>query len=177
MDQIATNHGQREGLRDPVCGMATTTESEHQAIHDGETYYFCCARCVEKFTSSPNAYLAAGPAEHHAHPHAGSANAGGSLPGPTSARCVRRFARTTPPPAPSVVWRSSGRLLRRTNNPQRTRGLRALETTITSVCGVAACAPRGLMSRANTAPVRESSTRGMSARPTERACGRALISC
>ena len=45
MDQIATNHGQREGLRDPVCGMATTTESEHQAIHDGETYYFCCARC------------------------------------------------------------------------------------------------------------------------------------
>ena len=47
MEQSVKNHehcgGQHEGLRDPVCGMAVTAESEHRAVHDGETYHCCSA--------------------------------------------------------------------------------------------------------------------------------------
>jgi Cu+-exporting ATPase len=78
MDQIATNDEQREGLRDAVCGMTVTAESKHQVGHDGETYYFCSARCLEKFRDSPDAYLAAGPGEHDAHTNAGGMDGGAS---------------------------------------------------------------------------------------------------
>ncbi|GMQ75133.1 MAG: heavy metal translocating P-type ATPase [Gammaproteobacteria bacterium] len=67
MEQSAKNHGHccggqqeesHEELHDPVCGMVVTAESKHQASHDGETYYFCCAGCLEKFRASPDEYLA-----------------------------------------------------------------------------------------------------------------------
>jgi Cu+-exporting ATPase len=87
MEQPAKNHEhsgeQRKGLRDPVCGMAVTAESEHRAVHDGETYHFCSTRCLEKFRASPGAYLAGEPGEHHthAHGHARGTSAGGSPAG------------------------------------------------------------------------------------------------
>ena len=30
-------------LKDPVCGMAVTAQSEHHAEHEGRPYYFCSA--------------------------------------------------------------------------------------------------------------------------------------
>ncbi len=65
MEHSAKDHetccgGRHEELHDPVCGMTVTAESEHHAIHDDEAYYFCSARCLEKFRASPDAYLAVG---------------------------------------------------------------------------------------------------------------------
>jgi Cu+-exporting ATPase len=61
MDQTAKNHehggDHREELRDPVCGMKVTEESGHHTTHDGETYYFCCARCLENSGSPTGAYI------------------------------------------------------------------------------------------------------------------------
>ena len=44
--------------RDPVCGMAVARAgARHTARHKGRTYYFCCARCRERFSASPAEYL------------------------------------------------------------------------------------------------------------------------
>lgn len=54
------DHKQGDGdgaLRDPVCGMKVTADSEHRYEHDGETYRFCSGRCREKFATDPNRYL------------------------------------------------------------------------------------------------------------------------
>ena len=37
-------------LKDPVCGMTVTEQSQHRAEHDGRPYYFCSAKCL---ASSP----------------------------------------------------------------------------------------------------------------------------
>ncbi len=55
-----TKHDESAGnasLRDPVCGMAVTSASEHRFAHEGETHYFCSARCREKFQAAPARYL------------------------------------------------------------------------------------------------------------------------
>ena len=45
--------------RDPVCGMAVDpAAARHKAEHAGETYYFCCAGCREKFVVDPARFLA-----------------------------------------------------------------------------------------------------------------------
>ncbi len=87
MEQSAKNHqhsgDQHKGLRDPVCGMAVTAESGHSAVHDGDTYHFCSALCLEKFRASPDEYLTGQPGEHrtHAHGHARGTSVGGSPTG------------------------------------------------------------------------------------------------
>ncbi len=44
---------------DPVCGMTVdVATAKHTAEHDGKPYYFCCARCREKFVAEPARYLA-----------------------------------------------------------------------------------------------------------------------
>ena len=44
--------------RDPVCGMQVALESAPAtAQRDGQTYYFCCPRCAEKFSADPQRYL------------------------------------------------------------------------------------------------------------------------
>ena len=49
--------------RDPVCGMTVDPAvSPHQADHLGVRYHFCSARCVARFTASPQTYLAPRPA-------------------------------------------------------------------------------------------------------------------
>src|SRR5580692_8424924 len=63
--------------KDPVCGMSVDpATAKHRAEHAGETFYFCCNGCREKFVAEPSRYLAepthapAGAAHEHAH-HAG----------------------------------------------------------------------------------------------------------
>ena len=44
--------------RDPVCGMEVERAgARHTARHEGQTFYFCCARCRERFTAAPDEFL------------------------------------------------------------------------------------------------------------------------
>jgi Cu+-exporting ATPase len=44
--------------KDPVCGMSVDPHTaKHRREHGGRTYYFCSARCAEKFEAEPQAYL------------------------------------------------------------------------------------------------------------------------
>ena len=45
-------------LTDPVCGMTVTESSGHTLQHEGRAYYFCSARCQDKFAANPGQYLA-----------------------------------------------------------------------------------------------------------------------
>ena len=60
--------------KDPVCGMMVDPEKAAGKVeHDGKTYYFCSARCVERFRNEPEKFRAApGTAgmEHKAAPAA-----------------------------------------------------------------------------------------------------------
>ena len=45
-------------VKDPVCGMSVDpATAKHRLEHEGKTYYFCCAHCVEKFKAEPQKYL------------------------------------------------------------------------------------------------------------------------
>ena len=44
--------------RDPVCGMSVEcADASHTARHEGQTFYFCCARCRERFAEAPEDFL------------------------------------------------------------------------------------------------------------------------
>ena len=44
---------------DPVCGMTVVVATaRHRADHEGRAYYFCNARCREKFLAAPARWLA-----------------------------------------------------------------------------------------------------------------------
>jgi Cu+-exporting ATPase len=44
--------------KDPVCGMTVDPERAAASyVHAGETYYFCCPHCLEKFRMDPENYL------------------------------------------------------------------------------------------------------------------------
>ncbi len=48
----------RETVIDPVCGMSVDpVTAKHSHAHGGQTYYFCCGRCRERFAAYPEAYL------------------------------------------------------------------------------------------------------------------------
>ena len=52
---------------DPVCGMSVAADSRHRLEHQGTTYRFCCAGCVEKFRADPGRFLEGASVEpHHA---------------------------------------------------------------------------------------------------------------
>ncbi|MGX9857567.1 heavy metal translocating P-type ATPase (plasmid) [Limimaricola variabilis] len=43
---------------DPVCGMSIDVETaKHVSEHEGETFYFCSAKCREKFETRPEIFL------------------------------------------------------------------------------------------------------------------------
>src|ERR1700733_12021313 len=43
---------------DPVCGMSVDpSRATSKREHAGDTYYFCCESCANKFTASPETYL------------------------------------------------------------------------------------------------------------------------
>ncbi|MCH8264182.1 MAG: heavy metal translocating P-type ATPase [Proteobacteria bacterium] len=44
-------------LHDPVCGMAVTTDSQHQHNYADSPYYFCGDGCRKKFSDNPEQYL------------------------------------------------------------------------------------------------------------------------
>ena len=47
-----------EPVTDPVCGMKVDPDrTPHYAQHDGRTFYFCAARCRERFLADPEHYL------------------------------------------------------------------------------------------------------------------------
>ena len=51
-------------MKDPVCGMSVDPHTaKHTAMHAGRPYYFCSARCRERFIADPEKYLAPGPAQ------------------------------------------------------------------------------------------------------------------
>jgi len=52
-----------EKLRDPVCGMTVTSDAAHSVMYQAQTYYFCSAHCLSKFTEHPETYL------HKDHSH------------------------------------------------------------------------------------------------------------
>src|ERR1700683_5480955 len=53
------NHESQSPLsRDPVCGMSVDpSRSKSQREHAGQTHYFCCESCANKFPVSPSTYL------------------------------------------------------------------------------------------------------------------------
>ncbi len=76
-------------LKDPVCGMIAKPDSPHRHVHEGNPYFFCSGRCLEKFRAEPGRYLGHGE--------------------PATARApVARGARYTCPMHPEVVRDSPG---------------------------------------------------------------------
>ncbi|AOW15563.1 copper-transporting ATPase [Hydrogenophaga crassostreae] len=57
-----TPQGHDEGLKDPVCGMKVTKQSEHHVEHKGKPYFFCSEKCQTKFVAEPARYTGAGAA-------------------------------------------------------------------------------------------------------------------
>jgi P-type Cu+ transporter len=43
---------------DPVCGMTVVRDGGRNVEHGGRTYFFCCARCQQRFSADPERYLA-----------------------------------------------------------------------------------------------------------------------
>ncbi|RYF31053.1 MAG: heavy metal translocating P-type ATPase, partial [Comamonadaceae bacterium] len=43
-------------MKDPVCGMAVTAQSQYTALHEGHNYYFCSAKCQGRFVEAPHKY-------------------------------------------------------------------------------------------------------------------------
>ena len=49
--------------RDPVCGMSVERAGAgHTHRHEGQTFYFCCARCRDRFAAAPEEFLGERPA-------------------------------------------------------------------------------------------------------------------
>jgi P-type Cu+ transporter len=56
-------------VTDPVCGMKVDPASaKHRLSHEGQDYFFCCARCRERFAAEPAKYLAPRQSEPPAPP-------------------------------------------------------------------------------------------------------------
>lgn len=51
-----------QSVKDPVCGMMVDPVTAKHHDHEGVTYYFCGARCLDKFRAEPGRYLAPRPA-------------------------------------------------------------------------------------------------------------------
>ncbi|WP_175817885.1 heavy metal translocating P-type ATPase [Burkholderia diffusa] len=49
--------GSGAALRDPVCGMPVTADSQFRSEHGGRRYFFCSASCQEKFQAAPSKYV------------------------------------------------------------------------------------------------------------------------
>jgi P-type Cu+ transporter len=51
-------HGAAHSVIDPVCGMTVDPDTaKHRHSVDGDSYYFCSARCHDKFAAEPAKYL------------------------------------------------------------------------------------------------------------------------
>jgi len=52
----SAEHGEQMH-KDPVCGMTVKESTPHAYEHNGRRYFFCGARCLEKFRADPAKYL------------------------------------------------------------------------------------------------------------------------
>jgi len=71
------HHTVTQSAKDPVCGMQVDiAHASVKADHGGQTWYFCCQGCRDKFLAEPDKYLssAALPVTGH-HPHPTPAHA------------------------------------------------------------------------------------------------------
>ena len=44
-------------VKDIVCGMDVSTDSEFHTLHGSEKYYFCSEHCLHKFNANPKEYI------------------------------------------------------------------------------------------------------------------------
>ena len=58
-DSHVHSHEGEGTVKDVVCGMTVKQDSPHHYLHEGKTYLFCGASCLEKFKKDPKAYLGA----------------------------------------------------------------------------------------------------------------------
>jgi Cu+-exporting ATPase len=66
-------HHTLEHERDPICGMSVDpATTPHHAEHAGQRYFFCGARCRDRFTAEPDRYLSDDQAGHAAAAPAGA---------------------------------------------------------------------------------------------------------
>lgn len=50
--------GSQQAVEDPVCGMMINPEEAEDTFdYEGETYYFCCEECKDRFRSNPEEYI------------------------------------------------------------------------------------------------------------------------
>ena len=53
-----SHHHAAVAIKDPVCGMSVDPRTaKHRLDHDGETYFFCSAHCLQKFGATPDVYV------------------------------------------------------------------------------------------------------------------------
>jgi P-type Cu+ transporter len=51
-----------EAVHDPVCGMTVDpARAKHRVEHAGDSYFFCSAKCRERFTADPARYVVSAP--------------------------------------------------------------------------------------------------------------------
>jgi P-type Cu+ transporter len=66
LHQHASHHGAdgvSDAVKDPVCGMTVDPQkTPHRASHSGIAYFFCSARCRDKFEHEPSRYAVTNPA-------------------------------------------------------------------------------------------------------------------
>jgi Cu+-exporting ATPase len=56
------HHPEPGMVHDPVCGMTVDpAKARHRAEHAGQSYFFCGAKCREKFTADPARYVITSP--------------------------------------------------------------------------------------------------------------------
>jgi Cu+-exporting ATPase len=73
-EQPAIQHAHMGAERkDPVCGMTVSSPDAPTYVFEGNTYYFCCARCRERFVGDPASYLTKAPTQD---PHSAAATSG-----------------------------------------------------------------------------------------------------
>ena len=63
-------HNHHNSLKDPVCGMDVSQESDYHAKHHGKDYFFCSKHCQDKFQEKPETYIKPAKDEcHHKKAH------------------------------------------------------------------------------------------------------------
>jgi len=68
--ESVSSHTHQHELKDPVCGMTVTPQSEHHTVYHGKDYYFCSKHCLDKFEATPQNYVAEkNDSSSHTHRH------------------------------------------------------------------------------------------------------------
>ena len=79
-------------LKDPVCGMTVTAQSQHMLQHEGKPVYFCSAGCKAKFSADPARYSKAATA---VGPHATQSPVAESVSAGSIYTCINSRSRKT----------------------------------------------------------------------------------